>query len=487
MPVLKDDGPNVSRESSDQAQVINSQSAPGRSVMKKHRPGEVLDLVCVGFGPASLAIAVALEDALKSSAGFERCGQNHDRIPKVAFLERQRRFAWHAGMLLPGAKMQISFIKDLATLRDPKSEFTFLNYLHRQNRLVQFTNLGTFLPLRMEYEAYLRWCAEWFDNIVNYGEEVLSIVPDEQPNQSSKVEVFKVISRNLSDDIISTLRAKHVVIAVGGKPQIPRPLPDNHPRVVHSSRYSKTVPHLFRKDEPPQHIAVVGGGQSAAEIFNDLHSRFPNTKTSLIIKGAALRPSDDSPFVNEIFDPDRVADIYNQDPVVRGEIIAADRGTNYGVVRLELLEHIYSDLYTQRLVHGNVKNWQHRILSNTLVINVEDLNDQHKLRLHFQHLPGSQRNDCPHAQDTLDVDAVFVATGYTRDAHKDMLRAVQHLKPGSSSSNPEAGWTVRRDYRLDLDEDKLSDTLLSILATRGGQMVKSIFGNDILPNPAKQT
>ena len=60
---------------------------------------KIFDLVCIGFGPASLAIAVALHDL---------------SIPaNVLFLERQPRFAWHAGMLLSGARMQISFLKDV--------------------------------------------------------------------------------------------------------------------------------------------------------------------------------------------------------------------------------------------------------------------------------------------------------------------------------------------------------------------------------------
>jgi L-ornithine N5-oxygenase len=42
-------------------------------------------------------------------------------------------------------------------------------------------------------------------------------------------------------------------------------------------------------------FAVVGSGQSAAEIFNDLSERFPDAEVKLIIKGASLRPSDDSP------------------------------------------------------------------------------------------------------------------------------------------------------------------------------------------------
>ena len=83
---------------------IESSELRDPSLSRPHAQNErtddaVFDLVCVGFGPASLAIAVALYD-LSISA-------------KVLFLERQPHFAWHAGMLLPGARMQISFLKDV--------------------------------------------------------------------------------------------------------------------------------------------------------------------------------------------------------------------------------------------------------------------------------------------------------------------------------------------------------------------------------------
>ena len=85
--------------------------------------GDLYDLVCVGFGPASMAIATALYDM------FEHSAIPFERRPKVAFLERQPTFGWHVGMQLPGAKMQITFVKDFATQRNPRSRFTFLNYL----------------------------------------------------------------------------------------------------------------------------------------------------------------------------------------------------------------------------------------------------------------------------------------------------------------------------------------------------------------------
>jgi len=133
--------------------------------LSQSSPDELLDLLCVGFGPASLAIAIALHDSVPASSS---------NPPKALFLEKQSQFAWHAGMQLPGAKMQISFLKDLATPRDPRSKFTFINYLFSQGRLNHFINLSTFLPTRIEYEDYLRWCAKHFEREgkVAYGMEV---------------------------------------------------------------------------------------------------------------------------------------------------------------------------------------------------------------------------------------------------------------------------------------------------------------------------
>ena len=269
---------------------------------------QVYDILCVGFGPASLAIAVALHDAAEAEARGEaehNINTPHSKKPwrhselKVAFLERQHDFAWHAGMLLPGAKMQISFIKDLATLRNPRSEFTFLNYLHEKRRLVQFTNLGTFLPQRLEYEDYMRWCARKFEHLASYGEEVIEVSSsseiDAEGCGGDKISFFNVVSRNIKSGSMTSRRAKNVIIAVGGKPHIPPSFPQDHPRIIHSSQFANIIPRLLSQRTGSYKIAVVGAGQSAAEIFDYLMSEYPNSETKLIIRGSALRPSDDSP------------------------------------------------------------------------------------------------------------------------------------------------------------------------------------------------
>lgn len=249
----------------------------------------VHDVVFVGFGPASLAIAIALHDALE----IEHLDVPTDK-PKVRFLERQQQFGWHKGMLLPGARMQISFIKDLATLRDPRSKFTFLNYLYCHRRLISFNNLGTFRPHRAEFEAYMRWCADHFDHVVDYGYTVNSISVHQRNPTSDVIQSFSISSVNTTTGEVAQIRTKKVVVAVGGTPKIPRPLQLHHPRIIHSSQYEIQLRYLFQNGDRPR-VAVIGAGQSAAEIFIDIPRRLPGAQSILLIRGDALRPSDDSP------------------------------------------------------------------------------------------------------------------------------------------------------------------------------------------------
>lgn len=390
-------------------------SASAPTIESKNRQSDAFyDLICIGFGPASLAIAIAL----------------HERAvpPRVLFLERQPKFAWHSGMLLPGTRMQVSFMKDLATFRNPRSKFTFINYLHLKGRLVSFTNLSTFLPLREEYNDYLAWCASHFSSAVSYGVEALRVAPVPSQGPTASWEVY---TRPVGGTANPTpLRAKTIVIAVGGRPRFPPTISPSipHPRILHSSGYSTTIRTLLPDPTAVYNIAVVGGGQSSAEIFSDLHSRFPASKTSLIIRGHALRPSDDSPFVNEIFNPDRVDAVFSLPPDVRAAAIESDRATNYSVVRPALLDELYIRLYQQRL-WGTEE--QHRIMALREVVGVE--NGEAGVGLLLRDMRTGQE-----LASGL-YDAVIFGTGYARDAHRQMLKPLEKLMKNGEC-------VVGRDY-----------------------------------------
>jgi L-ornithine N5-monooxygenase len=185
-----------------------------------------------------------------------------------------------------------------------------------------------------------------------------------------------------------------------------------------------------------------------------------------------------------------VDDFYNGLPGARSDALRADRSTNYSVVRLELLEQIYQDLYQQKIKQPDESQWQHRILPSREVITISCGNAKTggKLMLTIKNI-SPLRSPANTEQEILEVDAVLLATGYVRNAHEKLLESLAHLRPPASSC-----WRIRRDYKVEMDEGKvvadagiwlqgcnesthgLSDTLLSILATRGGEMVESIFG-----------
>ncbi|GLI80676.1 hypothetical protein PoHVEF18_009033 [Penicillium ochrochloron] len=467
-----------------------TQAPTNRTLLRSVPADEMHDLLCVGFGPASLAIAIALHDAMDPALSRTASGSFK---PKVCFLERQKQFAWHSGMLVPGSRMQISFIKDLATLRDPRSSFTFLNYLHNKNRLIHFTNLGTFLPARMEFEDYMRWCAQRFENVVSYGEEVVDVVPGSKTD--GVIDYFVVRSRNAETGEISSRRARKVVVALGGKAKMPPGFPQDA-RIMHSSKYCTGLPNVLKNESAPYNIAVVGSGQSAAEIFHDLQRRYPNSRTTLILRDTALRPSDDSPFVNEIFNPERVEKFYQLPQEERHARIAKEKATNYSVVRLELIEEIYNSMYLQRVHNPDESTWQHRILPERKVARIEHHNPAHRMRIHVK----SVKDDASDGKEVLEVDALMVATGYQRDAHEQLLEQVRGLRPVGQTA-----WAPGRDYRVELDGGKvaagagiwlqgcnekthgLSDSLLSILAVRGGEIVSSVFGDELAGKTVQDT
>ena len=143
----------------------------------------------------------------------------------------------------------------------------------------------------------MTWCASHFDQHVRYNQETLAISPHSL--QGELVKAWDVLSQDVVTNERTSVRARHIVIAVGGKPKVPAALSDSSPDspIVHSSSYSHTIPKMLadKHCKSKSYIAVIGGGQSAAEIFNDLQNRFDNICVSLYTGDSALRPSDDSP------------------------------------------------------------------------------------------------------------------------------------------------------------------------------------------------
>ncbi len=296
----------------------------------------VHDLIGVGFGPSNLALAIALQERGSVQGELD-----------VLFLDKQADYRWHGNTLVTQSELQISFLKDLVTLRNPTSPYSFVNYLKHHGRLVDFINLGTFYPCRMEFNDYLRWVAGHFTAQSRYGEEVLRIEP---LLHNQQVEALRVISRNAQgEELVRSSRA--LVVSAGGTARIPeafRAFKDDA-RVFHHSQYLARMASQPCVKGQPMNIAIIGGGQSAAEAFIDLNDSFPSVQVDMILRGSALKPADDSPFVNEVFSPEFTDLVFQQPHSERERLVNEYHNTNYSVVDIDLIERIYGIFYRQKV------------------------------------------------------------------------------------------------------------------------------------------
>ena len=145
--------------------------------------------------------------------------------------------------------------------------------------------------------------------------------------------------------------------------------------------------------------------------------------------------------INSIFNPEFIDTIYPKPTAYRANLLADARATNYGVVRLELIEHLFEVMYHQKRTLGpDEKKWPHRILAGRDILAAED--NGGRLRLKVALLPDSAAADGPLEEEDMDVDLVICATGYKRTAHIDMLKGAWHLLPMATGRPRKDRWLV---------------------------------------------
>jgi L-ornithine N5-oxygenase len=292
--------------------------------------GPGYDVIGVGFGPSNLALAIA-------------AGERGPQGPRALFLEKQARFGWHRGMLIEDATMQVSFLKDLVTLRNPASEFSFLTYLHAKGRLIDFINHKTLFPLRIEFHDYLEWAAAQVDDVVRYDREVVSVDP---VRVDGVVSAFDVVSSGR--DGTATDRTRNLVLGVGLQPFLPDGITRSE-RIWHNQELLTRAQDLR---ETPKRFVVVGAGQSAAEVTGFLHEKFPTAEVCAVFSRFGYSPADDSPFANRVFDPGAVDEFYSAPEDVKRMVLDYHGNTNYSVVDGEVIENLYGRLYRERVLGG---------------------------------------------------------------------------------------------------------------------------------------
>ncbi|UGY91986.1 lysine N(6)-hydroxylase/L-ornithine N(5)-oxygenase family protein [Streptomyces gobiensis] len=336
----------------------------------------VYDILGIGFGPANIALAIALEE----------------QEPGVSarFLEARTEPAWQPGMLLDGSDIQNNPSRDLVSLRNPRSHYSFLNYLFEEGRLIEHLNLPIEFPLRKEYARYITWVARQFDEVVDYGrraEQVRLI----QHDGEALYEVTTACG--------GVYLGRSLVVAPGRAPYLPEPFDS-----AASRRVFHLTDYLFRLEEftthgAPESVAVVGGSQSAAELTLDLARRFPRTRVRNLVRSYSLRLKDTSPFSEEGYFPAFTEYYHRATAEGRRRLDAYMHGTNYSSVDADVLKELYLLIYEQRL-DGDQKV---HVDGNRLVTAVREQGDKVVLEI-------EERNTALTESDTFDL--VVVATGF---------------------------------------------------------------------------
>jgi len=424
-----------------------------------NRENEIYDVVGIGFGPSNLSLAIALEE-------FGASGPENG-ISSL-FLERQSSFGWHRNMLLPSATMQISFLKDLVTFRNPTSSFSFVAYLHASGRLPQFVNNQDFFPTRQEFHQYLEGAhARVADHIV-YGSEVTSIrrQPGAAPELSDRLLLEVADTAGRPGRVVE---ARNVVISTGLVPSMPEGT-ERDERVWHSSefleKYRRTDPGELRR------VAVAGAGQSAAEIARFLYDELPHAEVCAIVPSYGYSVADDTPFANQVFDRGAVDEYYFGTEQTRDAFWRYHRNTNYSVVDDEVIRDLYRRSYDDD-VRG-VSRLQ--FLNLTRVTGVKRAGAETRVSLQ-EGSDGEVRE--------LDFDLLVCATGYNAMEPTALLGDLDRYCLRDESGR----YRVERDYRIVTAPDLrcgiylqggtehthgLTSSLLSNIAVRSGEIVDSI-------------
>ena len=272
---------------------------------------------------------------------------------KTHFLESKDFHSWYPNLLFNNAKLQNSYLRDLVSLVDPCNKYSFLSYLNAHKRMYSFLNSDFDYIYRLEFANYLKWAAKNMTNIL-YKSKVVNV---DYIDKAFRVET--------SDNDI--YYARNLSVGIGREPKIPDFIPANNPNIKHAVHVSSNG-RLFAG----KNILIVGGGQTGAEMFENILSfqHVDCTKITWISSRQNFLPIDDSPFVNEYYTPSYVDSFLQYDKAIKTTLLSDQKLSSDGI-SLETLKNIYQLLYKNKYLVNKDQQKQLQLLPNHKLTSVE--------------------------------------------------------------------------------------------------------------------
>lgn len=416
-----------------------------------------LEIAGIGFGPAAISLACVIDDynGLTDQAG---------QFSSVTFFEKQDTAQWHPKLLPRGPDINHSFLRDLVTPVNPRSRFSFANFLHSQQRLYEFGLLGR-PPSRIEWSQYVNWAASQLKQYVSYSDEITELTPEIDDDRLVKIGLK---SKNRS------YKTDRLILANGPYPFIPEIFKANlgH-KIFHTNSYLTSVSKLDPQRDT--RFLVVGSGQSASEVVQDLLVRNKNARIYSMHQSMGFKMTQLSPFSNEVFSPSYVDYFHSLTHEQRAEFLRSQHITNYAGLDLEDCRALYSLVYEERLIGEERLN----LIAHQKII--ELINDGQAIEVIAKNVHNGEITQVP-------VDCVILATGYEQPAIPPLLSALLpwlELDSGNAidiSKNYEVR-TTKSDvkiYACGISERThgLGDALsFSLVAIRAKQILDSIIAS----------
>jgi L-ornithine N5-oxygenase len=338
---------------------------------------QIHSVLGLGFGPANLSLAVALEE-------FGYGGS-------MRFLERAGQFEWQREQLLAGTDIQNNPFRDLIMATNPGSRHTFINYLASRGELTSYLHLNVKFPPRLEYGNYMAWVAESFRDVVDYG----------QP--ATQLSVIDFDGRDLFQaETASGHRylGETLILGVGRSPRIPAAFSGHEgPHIFHSTAYVSSMERL--RERKGLRVTVVGSSQSAIEIVLDLLDRPSVAQVTSLHRGIGFRLKDTSPYSRQAFLPEFVDYFYPLSKDVKLRLREQLKSINYAACDQDVIDalsarqHEYELTGSDRLrvvPFSEVREITLRAGRDGYRMTVQDVNNQ--------------------AIDVVETDVVVLATGF---------------------------------------------------------------------------
>lgn len=375
---------------------------------------KIYDIIGIGIGPFNLGLAAL-------AAPLEEL--------ETLFFDQSPCFSWHPGLMLSDATLQVPFMADLVTMADPTSPYSFLNFMKQTGRLYKFYIKEDFYILRKEYNAYCKWVIGQLPSC-RFNHKVLSTAYDKRG------ECYALTVENQESGETSVFYTRKLVLGTGTVPKLPEfAAAGRHAEVIHTSQY------LHRKQEllSRKSVTVIGSGQSAAEIFNDL---LPETENGMELKWFTrpdrFFPLEYSKLTLELTSPEYVDYFHNLPAEKRKEVLNKQnqlfKGINY-----DLINQIFDKLYE---LSFDTDNLAVQLRTNCQLNEIGPAADG-GYTLHFYHTGQEE-------EFVAQTDFVVMATGYQ---YKE-----PHFLKGISDRilrTPDQLYQVGRNYTIDQDNAEI--------------------------------